>query len=351
MACVLLLFSTASIAQCGKDVLFYKGLFHAINFDKDYNYLSISETGYPSFDSLTKSNIDSLSLKDTYSFSRYPNDSIVICSGYIQRFSNGSKWAVFNRGVKLTDFKYDYAYPLLAPRPFPAYDKHYTLVKIGKDWGVLDESGKELTAVKYHLPELNEKYHSEDSIICTAHPITVKMNTSNPWGTNYRCFGYSFLTTNVLLVKEGKIGIVDSMGNQVVPFIYDSLFCSSYKCLIGSRGGKRYYITSKGMELNVYDAVEPIWRFEDDNPDRKFFSGIYMVKKKGKWGIVNSVNNQRTRCVFDFEPGRESFSFCCDYYTRVLMSKRESFLFEVFKDRFVLKAEGGKDVIPDFIEK
>ena len=348
--CLHILLIPKIIAQCPHDALYYKGMFYAIHYNADYSKSSISKTGYTSFKGLTKEKIDVLSEKDSYLFNRYSKDSIGICSLDFQLFFDGLKCAVFQNGIKLTDFKYDNAYPFISKQSEKNKEKKYILVQIGADWGLLNEFGKELTSIAYKLPEINEGYASQDSIIFTCNKLTAKKDSAKAW--EGKTISYPLTGPLIIFTKDNKVGAIDTLGNQAIPFVYDTIFCSNSGCLKVSKAEKQCYITFKGQELLGYDAVVPVWLYTTTTyAVKKIFSGIYMVKKDGKWGVVNSLNNTKIKCIFTIDSGDEIFTATSNTYVDGFLYNKKLYPFEVKKNEFILQDNEGKNVIQNFIEK
>lgn len=347
-----LFFNSYIFSQCQHDVLYYKGFFYTVNYNEIDSKYTISENGYLSFDQLTKENIDSLSLKDSYKFDRYNNDSIGICSLHFQFFFNGLKWAVFKNGIKTTDFKYDNAtYPFVLKQIESNEEKRCILVQIGTDFGLLNELGKELTAVIYKLSEMNVNYLYDDSIVFTGNQTPIKMNSTYFRAKDYENTSYPLAGSLIILSKNNKIGAIDTLGNEIILFNYDTIIYSNHGCHRASRQGKQYYITSKGMELEGYDAVIPIWLYlEDGYLKKKTFSGIYMIKQNGKWGMINSLNNLKVKCLFEIASEEETFLTTSNMYSDGLWYKKKYYKFEVRKNELILQDVDDKDVLKDFIE-
>lgn len=94
------------------------------------------------------------------------------------------------------------------------------------------------------------------------------------------------------VTKDGKKGIVDYTGKQIVPNIYDEMFCAeSYVREFGNhfivvKDGK-YGIISHQNEIILplnYDIIEYF------DTSKKGTSHIYLVKQNGKYGLINSLN-------------------------------------------------------------
>jgi len=94
------------------------------------------------------------------------------------------------------------------------------------------------------------------------------------------------------VTKDGKKGIVDYSGKQVVPNIYDEMFCAEpYVRDFGNhfiviKDGKYGIISHKNeviIPLN-YDTIEYF------DTSKHGTSHIYLVKQNEKYGLINSLN-------------------------------------------------------------
>ncbi len=345
-------FYIGSFAQCPKSVLYYKGKFYKIYYKNITQKDSVGKTAFLSFDRITKKNIDSLSGNDKYIFERFKDDSIGICSNFVERYSNGSKWAIFNK--RSIDFKYDYAYAYLPKKQdgkYYHYEDPYAMAVAGKNWGLIDHSGKELTSLIYKLPETIGTWNQ--GFIYTSSVSGKRMDSIyNNEAYSQRVIDYPLACDLIVFSKDNKVGAVDSLGKIIIPFKYDTLFLSHSSSLQGAREGKRFTLTNSGHEINGYDSVKPlILVVKESTASVEKFSGIFLVCKKGKWGCINSIKNEMTDCIFINDSDFLTFKSYADTFTHPFSTNKKYFNFEIKYGRIRILDDDGKDVTSKFMLK
>lgn len=96
------------------------------------------------------------------------------------------------------------------------------------------------------------------------------------------------LSNGMTIVKQGnKFGLIDELGNEVLPILFDELytiavglFIASYKCK------KHLYSVNKGLVYSDIEDVEENYNPFGFNPE------YYWIKKEGKWGLFNDSFKQ-----------------------------------------------------------
>jgi hypothetical protein len=340
-------------AQCPKQALYYRGLFYPLLYNGASGF-SIPSKGYKSCNGILPKNMDSLALSDRYSFDGI-KDSILICSWPYTLFYDGSKWGIFSSGKPISGFSYDYVFTY---RPDNwKYWEHkdqdqYILVRIGKNWGLLNGMGTPLTTVEYQLPQVNPVGITRDSICFTkAPPVLLQDSANRCVDCKSLCKTYPLASPFIVLTKNSKLGAIDSAGKTVVTFIYDSLFYS-VGCIQATREGKRFYLTQTGREITGFDAVLPvILRNSSGASGNRFFSGIFLVRKNGKWGLINSASGIRTRAQFDLDSGGENADVYGEVYTDLFIWNKKYYSLEIRKDSISIRDSEEHEVSGSFIEK
>jgi hypothetical protein len=91
------------------------------------------------------------------------------------------------------------------------------------------------------------------------------------------------------VIKDGKIGLIDTTGKEIVPCEYDRVdeFLKEFACV--KKYGKWGFIDKKGK------AVIPCKYDDVDN----FSKGLARVKKNGKYGLVDKTGKEVLPCKFD----------------------------------------------------
>jgi len=343
-------FYTQGFAQCQKSILYYKGKFFNLYYSNVTNKDSIGRIAYLSYDRITEKNIDSLSDKDSYRFEKLKKDSITICNSFIGRYFNGSKWAIYTK--QLSDFKYDYAYTYLPKKPdgkYFRYENPYVLVLVGKNWGLVDYSGKELTPVNYKLPEAAGAYPY--FIYTCSKPGRGIDSVYNSEFYSQNVIDYPLASDLIVFVKDNKVGAVDTLGKVVIPFNYDTLFLKT-NAIQGAREGKRYAITNWGYEINGYECIKPIHLLlKETYTSSEKFSGFYLVHKKGKWGIISGLKDEMIKCLFINDSDFLTFKPYSDTFSHIFLFNKKYFSVEIKSGIIKILDENENDVTLKFVQK
>lgn len=197
--------------------------------------------------------------------------------GYVIFVLNGKKGLVNDLGKTIISARYD---------DMSYFFGHIALVKTGAFYGLVDELGQSVLPCKY------------DAI---------------------KCFENS--TEALLVKKNGKLGIYDLSGYPIVECAYDSIYADKTKrnSVILIKGGVKeestvYYEPS----VKIEDETKLI-HFEENNkyglltPDSQtvyvkpiyeyidvFYNGLAIVKKDGKWGMINKLGKEIVEPQYDY---------------------------------------------------
>jgi hypothetical protein len=339
-------------AQCPKTVLFYKGKFYPKIYTNNNYLFTIPAKGYTSCNGLLAGMMDSLVKKDLYTYEG-EKDSIQVCSWLFNIFSDGGKWAFFSfEGQQKSPFIYDYAYSY-QPQNHRwndyAPDHQLALVRIAKNWGLTTGTGKVLSGVEYQLPACK----GSDTLSYTMPvPSAIEDSAGRCVDCKENNKVFPMAGPYIVFIKNGKAGALDTSGKVIIPFLYDSLFYSLEGCLEGSKGGKHVYLTRTGKEITGYDEVHPVLLGHYVNYKMKrFFSGIYLVKKKDMWGLVNSTNNQRIKTLFKIDSDGGHLEEEGELFSDAFILNKVYYDLQIKLNFVSIKDEMGKEVLGSFIEK
>lgn len=154
-------------------------------------------------------------------------------------------------------------------------------------------------------------------------------------------------------VYEGsRQGIIDSLGNIVIPIVYQEIFHKP-NCFLVNKNGQWSFVTAENYELHpdffddyherhpliyfsnknrlafVYnyqtDLKHNLSNFDDVRMLAQGVEGMAWVKKGGKWGLWNYVDNTEV-LPFDYDSGNYfSYFFATEYQTMVIVSQNGKF--------------------------
>ncbi|MCQ2190106.1 MAG: WG repeat-containing protein [Paludibacteraceae bacterium] len=223
--------------------------------------------------------------------------------GYVVFVQNGKKGLVNDLGKTIISARYDDMRYFLS---------HVALVRTGAFYGLVDELGQSVIPCKY------------DSI----------MRFEN--------------STDVLLVKKnGRLGIYDLGGFPIVECAYDSIYADKSKrnTVILVKDGMKDENTVYYETATKVDDPTKLIRFEQNNlyglltPDSKtiyvnpiyefidvFYNGLAIVKKNGKWGMINNLGKEVVEPQYDYiNP------YSCGF-ARIAKGDKVGFLNDQFKE-------------------
>jgi hypothetical protein len=307
-SCWIFIFFILSIldagAQCRRAALYAGGKFFPIQYDESYRRF-LSPTGYLGYCGMCPKSIEEANQR-THIRSHKIYDSTEICSHGINTYYNGKKWSIFNDyGVKLSDFKYDFAFPYLPEKSKLEWtdgNNMYAFVRIGNKWGLIGPFGTELTAVEYELPSWNGTM--KDSLFYSLSETGTQNDTAascHHCGNGSDAITLPIAKCQIVLAKNGRLGALDTLGKMCIPFQYEHLTYYASGCKTGFREGKSWYLKDDGTEIRGFEEVYPILIGKTE------FSGIYLLKLKGKWGFLNSKSNEQVKCIFEDQHEIPSF--------------------------------------------
>lgn len=165
----------------------------------------------------------------------------------------------------------------------------------------VDEKGD-----KYNLYDLAGNFISED----LKYPSVTKEFLHRDYDSQSGKYGYYQFQTGELVIphrykiaesfnsgyaivgyRENKGGLIDSLGNEVIPIVHNGIEYSGSKHVL-LRKGKDYYFS----DLRGNRSPETYQRIDNIHG----LSGQYKVRsKEGYWGTANEEGTQIVRCTYD----------------------------------------------------
>lgn len=104
-------------------------------------------------------------------------------------------------------------------------------------------------------------------------------------------FNYAILNGNILVEKNGKLGFIDMFtGQETIPNSYTEFRSNKNRNYVLLKNGQNWFRLDK---LNNSQKIG----FGDDI--LSLGSGIYKLKRNGKWGVVDSVGTIKSDFLFD----------------------------------------------------
>lgn len=265
-----------------------------VNFEKGkfifYSYSDSSQKIFEGFDGLTASNYflnrDTAGEKGNW----WDSSRYFIYVYTFNSYFDGKKWGLIGSDGRITvPCEYD---QLLRYCPYNQKYKEFTwsflACKAGK-WGAISGDGKELIPLIYDLPFADEAdgdcfFTKAERSECDYSKV---ISCPERMLDNGR-FRYPIFGGNMIFMKNGKFGMVDTLGGKVlIPFEYDQVVYEKNGIHSFKKVKNVYLFTSGGYSLSEYSEVRP-------SP-----TGYHNVKKKGKWGYIDSNGKEITPCMFD----------------------------------------------------
>ena len=219
---------------------------------------------------------------------------------------------------------------------FPEFEKAYWNGKIGyainknKEFALIDMQGNKITDFKYNsLRQTSENYISvkengirkfidikgkvifNDSINIIDRGIfnslAVYKGKNNKFGLIHIngsliteplysvIYGGNY-SKNWVVKKENKYGVLNSLGNIVIPIIHDKIeYVVNESNPVPVKNNNKFGYTLNSIEIIPYEYDEAL----------PFKNGIARVKKNGKYHFINTKN--KTLCSFNHDGGGD----CC----------------------------------------
>jgi hypothetical protein len=103
---------------------------------------------------------------------------------------------------------------------------------------------------------------------------------------------------------ENKWGAIDMKGNQIIPFVYDSLGKNYFNKIIAGRDGKKGIVDTKNNIVVpfIYDDIGSWEQFfeKDSRPLQEvLLDNFLVVKQANKYGVINKEGHEILRCEYD----------------------------------------------------
>ncbi len=178
---------------------------------------------------------------------------------------------------------YDYAEPF-------GLGRKAIVVQHGK-YGLIDEYGKTILPNSYDYLERPMKFsHFADIYVATrGNEITLFDKDANTLPIKGIT---SYQNINGLLIAadtRGKTGVINYQGEEMIPFLYDTLYSCSYDGFIAKKEGRYGYISFKNEIIHSFD-----YRYIYDLG----FERVY-INNTGKAGLYN--NNNQLVIPFEYD--------------------------------------------------
>lgn len=228
---------------------------------------------------------------------------------YLMSVCQNSRWGFINkRGEIVIPLKYD---KLEKAEINPKYsENHYFRVIKDGYCGVIDKNGTIIIPTKYNTLE---KFNPKKLMFAK---YNGKYGFVDKKGTTKIAFKYDFtdgFNDNEFLAAvgiNGKYGFIDTLGQTKIPLVYD--FAESFENGLAPvvKNGKVGFINREGEQVIPFDYDVEFSNFQYDYNfpfSRQSLSlgcsfkygGVAMVKKNGKYGLIDSKGNNLT--LFKYE--------------------------------------------------
>jgi hypothetical protein len=200
--------------------------------------------------------------------------AIIVCTSYSQENAVNYKWGfIDDTGKEITALKYD---------EVKSFNYGIAAVRINSKWGGINSSGQEIIPFKYQ--DLGDALEMNDSL-----RIPVKLN--DKWGLinkkDKEIVAFKYEDMDVLYFDSkligiavrlsNKWGVINEIGNMIIPANFEEIDKSrDYEYLLVKINKKCGIIDFKGHETLavIYDDVKPIG------------NDLFAVKTKTKWGVI-----------------------------------------------------------------
>lgn len=188
----------------------------------------------------------------------------------------GGKWGFINRKGK-------FAIPLIYDHVDDFLNKEYTIVYLNQKLGILDRSGIHLSRIIYdRILKFNNSNYIFMNIGCENleddHVSTIDYYLKNfNFNKDEENYKQNIKHYKNLISSNGKWGIHDIYGLEILPCEYDYWERINNESLKISIGGKSRLVLKNGEKITqFYDLIE------------YYYNEIFIVKIEKKWALMNS---------------------------------------------------------------
>jgi len=180
------------------------------------------------------------------------------------------------------------------------FDKPFTPVKLNGKWGVIDQSGK--TVLPFTYDEITEgipfwmarKGKKHGAIDMDTGKEVVVCLYSAP--LNFDNFSYPKFGMVAVAEKNGKAGLIDTLGREVIPFLYDPQEGLFEEIIPG------FYQAYKNGKMGVFDTlgneIVPFlfdYIFISDSEENYFSTNC-----RKKYGLYSLEGREIAPCIYDY---------------------------------------------------
>ena len=232
------------------------------------------------------------------------------------------------------------------------YEDNVLKVKKGELYGLIDFSGKEILEPKYQ--EINALKGTKNSLIIKqSDKLGLSDNKGNviikPEYKEIKSIENNYQNGYIVVNQENKYGIIDFTSQVIVETGYEDIKqITGNHMYVVKQDGKWKLINSKKETLieNVNDVTQILDNQygillvsgeEKIKPQYEelsnMFDDYYLVKKNGKYGIINSANEQ----VLPSEYSKITYKKDADF---VVAEKENVAMGEIYNNKFEKKLDG-----------
>ncbi len=262
------------------------------------HFICLKGTTYFFFDKRGK-----LLRSHTYDFNQYGSMSF----GFDSTFLGDAVKVWKNKKVGLLNSDGDEIVPPKFDNIQDPMTNKFILVSLNGKTGVYDRSGKiihETDLDEIRIVDANEKVPSKAIIKKENSYGLINLSNGNilvPVIYNNMGQVYSGIsnTWNYAVTINGKMGLLDSIGNVLIPISYTMQENFSFQIHPDCKKESRLYCVTLGNKVGMVDAeskerISIIYESIDD-----FYSGYARVKRNGKFGYVDLKGNEAIPCKYE----------------------------------------------------
>ncbi len=215
------------------------------------------------------------------------------------------KWGVLNSEyVAIIPFKYD---TLLSINMWSS-DPHLFVAKYNGKWGVIDIKDTVIIDLKFDVIE-NSEYLREDMIngfisaTLNGKQCIIDETGSVKFPPNFTRIEVNqeyWMENKVKVFNGDLIGVSDTLGNLIIPVKYEDIRFESGGAIVTTQTIKTVeYPYHKIEKLDSFSEVLTWGGYQVDLGNYNY-EKVYIVKRKGKWGLLNITTGKMVyACVFD----------------------------------------------------
>jgi len=231
-----------------------------------------------------------VSINDRYYFIDHLGEKdSSITYDYAESFSEGLALVSVNKKFGFRDNLGNYIIPMKYDSA-RSYSNGVTVVELNNKYGFIDTFGKEVVPLKYDYIGPFDHGVAEVRLYHASGFIDQVGNLTIPFKNYGSDFG-ELSKSGPIRVGSNKYGLIDHLGNELAPKIYDLIYFDSEKHGVVKYNERYGYVNQSGKLLTEikYNCIG------------RFHEKLAAVEINGKWGFIDETGKEISAIKYDEE--------------------------------------------------